>query len=184
MCNTGSYCSESCLKEHWNHSQYCAAICSLQDFETKKQLKRCVYGIDSEKLPYKVKRKLINLVGDRPLVKFSLDGKDEEGLWDTGAMISLLYSGFLAKNYPDVPIQTVAEFLGEEEKDIVLTAANKTQLNVKGVAVLNFGIKGKHDLFQLPFLVTDDEISRPILGYNTIEYLVNNFKIQLIYLHQ
>ena len=66
--------------------------------------------------------------------------------------------------------------MGEEEKDIVLTAANKTQLNVKGVAVLNFGIKGKHDLFQVPFLVTDDEISRPILGYNTIEYLVNNFK--------
>ena len=31
-------------------------------------------------------------------------------------------------------------------------------------------------MFQVPFLVTDDEISRPILGYNTIEYLVTNFK--------
>ena len=160
------------MRAHVNHQQYCAAICSLQELETRKQLKTCVYGVDSDKLPYKVMRKLVKLVGSRPLVKFLLNGKYEEGLWDTGAMISLLNSAFLRKHYPDVPIQTVAEFLGENEKGLVLTAANKSELNVKGVAVLNFGTEQNHDLFQIPFLITDDEISRPILGYNTIEYLV------------
>lgn len=164
------------MRAHENHQRYCVAICSLQELETKKQLQKCVYGIDSDRLSYKVKRKLVKLVGSRPLVKFLLNGKYEEGLWDTGAMISLLYSGFLREHFPDVPIQTVAEFFGEEEKEIKLTAANQNELNVKGVAILTFGIGDKNDLFQIPFLVTDDEISRPILGYNTIEYLITNFK--------
>ena len=66
-CKTGCYCSETCLRAHENHQQYCTAICSLQEYETKKQLKQCVYGIDSDKLPYKVKRKLVKLVGAHPL---------------------------------------------------------------------------------------------------------------------
>lgn len=176
-CNCGSYCSQSCLESHQNHQQYCEAICSLQKLETQKQLAQCVYGIDSDKVPYKVKRKLISLVGDRPLVKFFLDGKFLDGLWDTGAMVSLLSAKYLQENFPDVTIQTVAEFLGEGEKEISLTAANKGELKVKGVAVLNFGINDdKEELFQVPFLITNEEISRPILGYNLIEYLVSNFK--------
>ena len=71
------------MNAHGNHLQYCAAICSLQEIETRKQLKTCVYGVDSDKLPYKVRRKLVKLVGSRPLVKFLLNGKHEEGLWDS-----------------------------------------------------------------------------------------------------
>ena len=33
-----------------------------------------------------------------------------------------------------------------------------------------------HTLFQIPFLVTSEKISNPIIGYNTIEHPVNNFK--------
>ena len=35
-CDCGRYCSESCLLEHENHSQYCALICSVQQIENAK----------------------------------------------------------------------------------------------------------------------------------------------------
>ena len=31
-------------------------------------------------------------------------------------------------------------------------------------------------MFQIPFLVTDGPVSKPILGYNTIEHLITNYK--------
>ena len=63
--------------------------------------------------------------------------------------------------------------------DFILTAANKSKLCVQDVAILEFGVSKFHTLFQVPFLVTSDEISCPIIGYNIIEHLVTNFKDKL-----
>ena len=41
--------------------------------------------------------------------------------------------------------------------------------------VLDFGVEKGNPLFQVPFLVTPDSLSRPIIGYNTIEYFVLNY---------
>ena len=95
-------------------------------FEAKSEVLR----IDSEKLPYKLKRNLIRLVGERPLINCYLNGMKVEGLWDTGAMISLVDTDFVEKHFPDIKIDLVADFLGDEE--LLLTVANKTELSVKG----------------------------------------------------
>ena len=47
------------------------------------------------------------------------------------------------------------------------------------MAVLTFGIGDNNDLFEVPFLITEQEISTPIIGYNTIEHLVTNYRSKL-----
>ena len=159
------------MESHEEHQKYCAAICMLEEIEWEKKKKALVCGVDAEKLPIKLKRKLVKLVGERPTLKFLLNNKNVEGLWDTGAMVSLLEETFVGEHFPDAKIQTIAEFLGKEE--LKLTVANKKEMNVTGVVVLEFGVEGTPDMFEIPFLVTNEPLSQPILGYNTIEYLVS-----------
>ena len=164
MC--GKYCSKKCLDSHENHSQYCSAICVLEDIEYQKRKKRDISVSDSEKLPLNMKLTLIKLVGERPLVRISLNGKTVECLWDTGSMISLVSKQFLEDQFPRVTINPVEEFM--EKESLTLTAANNSEVLIEGVAVLNFGVTQQIDLFQVPFLVTSENISRPIMGYNII----------------
>ena len=119
------------------------------------------------------KETLVKQVGKRLTLNYLLNGRKVEGLWDTGAMVSLLNSEFVSDQFPDAMIESISSFLGNEE--LKLTAANKQEMSVVGVVVLQFGVDGVSDMFDIPFLVTDEPLSQPILGYNTIEYLVNNF---------
>ena len=164
------------MESNDSHRELCGAICMLEEIEWEKKKKALVCGVDTEKLPLRLKRKLVKLVGERPILNFLLNNKKIKGLWDTGAMVSLLNKLFVLEHFPDAKIQTIAEFLGEDDlKDFKLTAANKNEMSVIGVVTLQFGVEGRSDMFDIPFLVTDEELSQPILGYNTIEYLVSNF---------
>ena len=175
-CSCGKYCSISCLEKHENHAKYCSLICRVEKLENEKRMKQEIFVNDSEKLPYKMKLQLVRLVGERPLVNIQLNGEEVRGLWDTGAMISMVNKNFLQEKFPGVKVHSISEFIGD---DFLLTAANKSEMCVEGVAILEFGISGSQKLFFVPFLVTSDEISDPIIGYNTIEHLVLNFKDKL-----
>ena len=172
-CQCGRYCSSSCLQEHEDHARYCAMICEVERIETTKQLSRGISIMDSEKLPLKLKKKLISLVGERPLVNVFLDNKEIVGLWDTGAMVSILTRAFLEENFPEVEILPVVDFMKHEV--LRINTANQAELAIDGVVVFDFGVEKGNPLFQVPFLVTSDALSRPIIGYNTIEYFVMNF---------
>ena len=130
-----------------------------------------IFVSDSEKLPYKLKLNLHWLVGERPMVNIYLNGKEINRLWNTGAMISLMNENLLIENYPGVQLHAISELTENESR--ILTTANQGAL---GVVVLDFAVEKGHELFQIPFLVTSEKISNPIIGYNTIENLVNNFK--------
>ena len=177
-CKCGEFCSTECLAKHENHGKYCATICSLEKLEAAKQRKLDINVHDSEKLPLKMKLKLIRMVGERPLVDVLLDGNVVEGLWDTGSMISLMNREFLEEQFPGVEIHSVAKFLDSEES-LTLTTANQTEMSVDGVALLNFGVDNSPDLFQVPFVITSEPVSKTIIGYNIIEYLASNFKDQV-----
>ena len=172
-CSCGKYCSTACLDSHGNHAQYCPWICSLESLETEKRMKNEIFVTDADKLPYKMKLQLVKLVGARPLVNVQLNGKRVQGLWDTGAMISLINEKLLQELFPDIKRHTIRDFTGEDFK---VTVANKSVMDVNGVVVLDFGVDSSNTLFQVPFLVTSQEMSSPIIGYNTIEHLVTNFK--------
>ena len=77
-------------------------------------------------------------------MKIFLNGEETQGLWDTGAMISLMNEKFLRENFPDAKILSISEFTGDE---FTLTAANKSELDVQGVAVLDFGVTSSQTLF-------------------------------------
>ena len=175
-CGCGSYCSTRCLELDGVHAMWCPWICRLEAHENEKRMKNEINMVDAEKLPYRMKLKRVKLVGERPLVNICLDGEKIQGLWDTGAMISLINEKFLHEKFPGVPILPIAEFSG---KEINLTAANKSEIDVKGVVVFDFGVEETERLFQVPFLVTSQQISCPIIGYNTIDHLVKNFRSKI-----
>ena len=147
----------------------------MERLETQKRMKHEINMVDAEKLPRNLKLKLVKLVGERPLVNIHLNKKKIRGLWDTGAMISLVNKSFLKENFPDVKIHSIKDFIGE---GLTLTAANKSTIDTEGVVVLDFGV-AEDGLFQVPFLVTSQEISSPIIGYNTIEHLVKNYRKEM-----
>ncbi len=175
-CSCGKYCSESCIEQHENHAEYCPWITRLEKLETVKRMKKEIFMVDAEKLPYKMKLELIRLVGEKPIVNVHLNGKKTKGLWDTGAMISLANDMFLSENFPDVKVHSLSEFM---KGNLTLTAANQSEIGVDGVAILDFGVDGSDKLFQVPFLVTSQELSSPIIGYNTIEHLVKNYRNEM-----
>ena len=138
-------------------------------------MRREINMVDAEKLPYKMKLKLVRLVGEKPFVNIHLDGKKVKGLWDTGAMISLINKEYLEENFSDVVVHPISDFMGQ---GLTVTAANKSNIDVDGVAILNFGV-AEEGLFQVSFLVTSQEIENPIIGYNTIEHFVKNYGNQI-----
>ena len=176
-CSCGCYCSSECMKKHDSHNTYCPIICDLQKHETEKRIAGEIFSVDAEKLPYKMKRKLIRLVGERPVVNIFMNKQRVKGLWDTGAMVSVINDIFLAENFPGVEIRSIKDFVGEREFNV--TVANQGALNIQGIAILRFGVSEDDVLFEIPFLVTGDKLANTIIGYNTIEYLATNFREEL-----
>ncbi len=179
VCDSGWFCSKACsqvhVMVHEDHKKYCEIISSVQQIEYSKQLNNCINVTDSEKLPFKLKKKLISLVGEKPMAKLFLDGVEVDGLWDTGAMVSMLDTDFIQENFPGAKIQPIEEFV--QHKTLKVNTANQSQLKIDGVVVLEVSTeRGGEGLFRVPFLVTSDKLSCPIIGYNTIEYLVMNYK--------
>ena len=149
------------------------AISTLTKIEREKHMKNEFHVIDDEKLPFQLKKKLIGLVGERPLVNVFLNEVKSRCLWDTGAMISLINEDML-ESFPEVKMLSVEEFTGS--RNFELTTANQCSLSVKGVVILSFGLEKGKNMFEVPFLVTEENISNPIIGYNIIEHVVLNFK--------
>ena len=128
-CSCGCYCSSECKDKHENHAIYCPIICDLEKHETEKRMAAEIFSIDAEKLPYKMKLNLIRLVGERPVVNIFLDNKGVNGLWDTGAMVSVINEQFLGESFPEVEVRSIEEFIGNREFNV--TVANQGSLNIK-----------------------------------------------------
>ena len=79
-------------------------------------------------------------------------------------MISLVNKDWLNKEFCNSTIQPMETFVGAGF-DISLKAANNTDVNIEGAVTLNFVV---------PFIVTKEELSNPILGFNVIELLIQN----------
>ena len=71
------------------HRSLCAAIVDLENYENEKFLQH-VKAKTTSKLPYQLNRKIIGLVGEKPVLKAELDKVQVECLWDTGSMVSIM----------------------------------------------------------------------------------------------
>ena len=167
-CKAGRYCSKKCQKEHYPyHQNFCSAIYELQDLEKTKLLGNFSVREESKG---DCENKLLNLIGEKPMLKCCLDGRKVEVLWDTGSMISLMDLKWVQKYFPEKKILPVKEFLKSD--DLQVRAANSTVIPFEGVVLLEFCLPNDLQAVTVPFLVTDQDINEPILGYNVIEHLV------------
>ena len=174
-CKLTSYCSGTCQKSHNSyHKRYCAAIADLQKLEMDKLYKD--HSVRQKYLDWKTERKMMKLVGEKPILACLLDGKKLEMLWDTGSMVSLVGRDWVKRHFPEKKIYSVNDFLENEE--LHLRAANATEIQFDGVILVDFALSEKDDGFTVPVLVASQDVTEPLLGYNVIEQLVLNGSVQ------
>ena len=65
-----------------------------------------------EKTQVSLKRRLVSLVGEKPIVRCQLGGEDSDALWDTGAMVSMVNKTWLMENHPSMKIVSGRIFEG------------------------------------------------------------------------
>ena len=170
-CKLVSYCSKTCQKSHIeHHSKYCGAIADLLKLEIENMYKN--HTVRQEQIDVKLKKRMVKLVGKKPMLKCRIDGKVVELLWDTGSMVSIVGRKWVKRNFPGKKIFSVAEFLDNEE--LRLRAANKSNIKVDGVILWEFELDGMEKGFVVPVVVSSEDLGEPILGYNVIEHLVLN----------
>ena len=156
-CKMTLYCSKKCQKAHHEyHKDYCEMIVDLKKIQTEKWFRN--FTVREKQVDDKTRKRLLKLVGNKPLVTCYFNGKKFDVLWDTGSMVTLVGRRWLRENFPDLQISSVAEFL--EEKELTLQAANSTQIKFDGVALLDFQLDGGGEGFVVPVLVASDEMQK------------------------
>ena len=157
-----------CQKEHWkDHKVLCKAIQYLD--ANKKECETVDSGHFVTHLNPKQRMTLVRLVGRKCSVKCYLNDQPVEVLWDTGAQVSIVPESLLKRILPDVPIKDISELVNME---LNLTAANGTAIPYKGWVDLRFRLSSPENELLVPFLVTDEILETPLVGYNVIEEII------------
>ena len=112
---------------------------------------------------------VVGLVGKRCIVKGEINGQKVDVLWDTGAQVSLISDQLVRRNFPGITVKNISELLNSE---LNLTAANGGEIPYIGWVELNFRLLSSKEELAVPFLVTDQALDTPIIGFNVIEEIV------------
>lgn len=88
------------------------------------------------------------------MIKFNLNGKNFEGLWDKATLINLVNSDFIKTEFKD------------------MKTANNFKMEIVGVVTFDFEIPDFKNKFSVQFVVKNNDISSLIVEFNIIEYLV------------
>ena len=119
--------------------------------------------------------KLTRLVGKRCLVNCTIEKRPTQVLWDTGAQVSIMSRRWLRDNLPNVPLLDMEPLM---TPDLQLTAANGTSVPYDGWVALDVKFPNQHTtmthVLTVPFLVTTNKLTEPIIGYNVIEEVVQH----------
>ena len=167
-CNLVKYCNNVCQKKHWQqHKAICHAAQVLSNVSEKNSRPTSFVT----HLTPKRSSKLAKLVGNRCTIKCKLNALSVEALWDTGAQDSILLEQFLRRRFPGTKLRNISELI---DCKLDLTAANGTCIPYKGFVELEFRLKDEQDPILVPFLVTSDDISLPLVGYNVIELCIKS----------
>ena len=94
------------------------------------------------------------MIGQKTMIKFNLNGKNFEGLWDKANLINLVNSDFIKTEFKD------------------MKTANNFKMEIVGVVTFDFEIPDFKNKSSEPFIVMNSDISNLIVGFNIIKYLV------------
>ena len=81
-------------------------IKDLKEIETQRIYREL--SVREIQINDRTRKKLIKLIGDKPMVSCRLGGKEVEVLWDTGSMVSLVDRRWIKKNVPETKIYSVS----------------------------------------------------------------------------
>ena len=169
-CKVTKYCSKDCQREQWDsHKALCAAICEL----TSRGDRRTMF--QSHLLPSE-HRKLVRLVGEKCEVSCKLSGLVTKALWDTGAMVSVVSKNWLRKHFPQLEPRDVSELV---ERSVDVQTANRKNMPCEGWVELSFQLSSG-PVLHVPFLVMQDDIPTPIIGFNVICEVLKEGSVDII----
>ena len=159
-CNASCYCDAECQHRHWKaHKVICNTIKELSDREAEK----CTFKNPDQG------RRCVELVGRKCTVECRIQDLKVKALWDTGAEVSLISEQWLNENCAGVEIKSVASLLGV---DLEVEGVGSYAVPYIGYVTLLVEINAT-DL-HVPFLVSKEKISQPIIGYNVIAKLTED----------
>ena len=122
----------------------------------------------TQKMNPHLQNRLVKLIGEKPILKCRLGAVESRVLWDTGSMVSVVDRDWVKENAPNAVLHPISDFTGTD--NVEFKAANNSDVSMMGSVIIEFSL-GKNS-FPVPFLVSTDKLSLPILGYNVIEHLV------------
>ena len=161
-CKAVRYCGKKCQEGHWKqHKVLCSAIKYLEDAGEVSCTRRCTFE----------PRKIARLIGGRCTIDCLIGGIGVEGLWDTGSQVALISKQWLEDNLSrSEVVKSVTELIG---RNLEVEGVGGNNIPYEGYVELPFKVKGNRELL-VPFLVTKEDISHPIIGYNVISELIAN----------
>ena len=141
-CRCVQYCGKECQKSDWNtHRVLCNTISDLARERDEKIDEMCSFI--SHVTP-KVRRKLVELVGERCLINCMLQNQEVEGLWDTGAQVSLVCQQWLSSLNDPPEIKSLESLVGP--KGVVqLSGAGGKNIPYLGYVTLPVLLKGQNE---------------------------------------
>ena len=84
-CKSGCYCSRVCRERHVPSGSHQNLCLNIQQLEAIEKAKRVFNVRETSQVNGNVRRRLVSLVGKKPMVECTLNGEEVEVLWDTGA---------------------------------------------------------------------------------------------------
>ena len=171
-CSAGLYCSSECRTlDSDNHKKFCENIVALEKLERNKRFSNFDISFDTPLKPNQ-QMKLVRLIGHKPMINFTLNDKNFEGLWGTGSIISLVNVDWLKTEFHDIQIDSIEKFVGDKSPNLTLRTTNNTEIKIIGIVTFHFSIPNLQNIFTATFIVTSNDIANPIIGFNIIEHLV------------
>ena len=104
---------------------------------------------DNERLPTKLRNKLVKIIQKGPLLNCYVNNAKFTGLWDTGSMVSLLGKKWLREMLPGVSTLSLEQFMGVS--DLNLRTANNNSLSIESVALIDFALKPDTEKIKVRF---------------------------------
>ena len=117
--------------------------------------------------------KLLRLVGEKCLIKVTIEGCTHSVLWDTGAQVSLVGLDWLKEHLSNVKMHDISELINN---DLTVKCANDISIPFVGWVDLNVVVRDQS--VRVPFLVCKMHLENPIVGYNVISHFEGEDKVQ------
>ena len=165
---TSRYCSNGCQVQHSTvHKPVSMAIQELEKQKAAEDADDDLNTIFPCHLTPWQQAGLTNLVGRRCLIKFLIQGKEVEALWDTGSQVCVVSRKWQQTHLPLEVLRNIEELLG---------AMNGTDIPFDCWIEVRFKLAGDDttaDELTVPVLVGHKGQEYPIIGFNIIEEVLS-----------